>query len=264
MLYGRENLKTLIYYVKKNLSAYELEFLMQTNGTLIDDDWIKFFKAEKIGVGVSFDGYTELHDKNRRTKNNEPIAEKILSNLQKMRSAGMGVGTLMVLNTAQEIDADKLFDFIKKYDLQPKISPVIACGRASNRKDTDEIYEAWIELMKKLLARLSEEENMQSVSLFDDIYSSILRGVPMRECSFNNCRYAGNFRPHQTSGSYAGTFEKGGHCFICDEYNRTKEIADAGKKIITVLNDKDGNMNNDDGKTELKNFKKSSEKLQQI
>lgn len=184
MLYGRENLKILIDYAKKNLPAYNVKFLMQTNGTLIDDDWIEFFKAEKINPGVSLDGYPELHDKNRRTKNNEPTAKKILNNLQKMRAAGMGVGTLMVLNTSASVDADKLFDFIKEYKLQPKISPVVACGRAAGRKDTDEIYDSWIELMKKLLARAADED-IFAISPFDDILTTMLGVTPMGECAFN-------------------------------------------------------------------------------
>lgn len=185
MLYGKENLKTLIDYAKKNLPAYNVNFLMQTNGTLIDDDWINFFKAENISVGISLDGYPELHDKNRRTKNNEPTAEKILCNLQKLRAAGMSVGTLMVLNSAENLDADKLFDFVKKYDLQPKIHSVVACGRAKNRKDTDEVYSAWVELMKKLLARSIDEENPQVIEPLDEIFNAILDIAPMRECSFS-------------------------------------------------------------------------------
>ena len=185
MLYGKENLKALIDYAKKNLPAYNVKFLMQTNGTLIDDDWINFFKAENISVGISLDGYPELHDKNRRTKNNEPTAEKILNNLQKLRAAGMNVGTLMVLNSAENLDADKLFDFVKKYDLQPKIHSVVACGRAKNRKDTGEVYSAWVELMKKLLARSLAEDNPQIIDPLDEIYNTILGIEPMRECSFN-------------------------------------------------------------------------------
>ena len=131
MLYGRENLQNLIDYARKNLPAYKVKFLMQTNGTLIDDAWIEFFAANEIGVGVSLDGYPELHDKNRRTKTGEPTAEKILANLEKMRGAGLSVGTLMVLNAAENVDADKLFNFISANSLHPKIHPVVACGRAA-------------------------------------------------------------------------------------------------------------------------------------
>lgn len=186
MLYGKENLKTLIDYAAKNLSDYEVEFLMQSNGTLIDDDWIEFFKAEKISVGISFDGYPELHDKNRRTKNNEPTAEKVLSNLQKMRAAGLGVGNLMVLNTAENIDADKLFNFLVKNNLHPKIHPVVPCGRAENRTDTFEIYDSWVELLKKLFEKSIDADNPQMIEPLNDMTKAILRNCEMNECSFND------------------------------------------------------------------------------
>ena len=185
MLYGRAELKTLIDYAKNKLSAYNLQFLMQTNGTLIDDDWIEFFKAENISVGISLDGYPEIHDKNRLTKTGEPTAEIILNNLQKLRNANLNAGTLMVLNSAENVDAVKLFDFIKKYNLQPKIHSVIACGRAENRNDAAEVYTAWIELMKKLLELALAEENPRVINPLDEIFDAILGNSELKECSFN-------------------------------------------------------------------------------
>lgn len=184
-LYGRENLKNLIDYAKNNLSDYKVRFLMQTNGTLIDEDWIKFFKEENISVGVSLDGYSELHDKNRRTKNDEPTAEKILQNLRLMRESGLNYGTLMVLNSAENVDIDKLFNFICENDLQPKIHSVIACGRASNRKDSSEVYEMWVEIMKKLLEKTLAEKTPRIIQPLDEILNSILGVEDIRECSFN-------------------------------------------------------------------------------
>ena len=46
MLYGREELRKLVCYARENLPRLDIKFLMQTNGTLIDADWIKFFTAE--------------------------------------------------------------------------------------------------------------------------------------------------------------------------------------------------------------------------
>ena len=183
MLYGRENLQNLIDYAKKTFPA--ARFLMQTNGTLIDDAWIDFFRANNIGVGISLDGYAELHDKNRRTKTGEPTAEKILGNLEKMRAAGLHVGTLMVLNNAENVDADKLFDFIRANNLQPKIHPVIACGRAAARTDAGNVYAAWVEVMKKLLARAFDDRETEIIQPLDETINAILGISPMHECSFN-------------------------------------------------------------------------------
>ena len=185
MLYGRDNLLNLMNYAKARLTNYKVQFLIQTNGTLIDENWIKFFKTEDIKVGISLDGYPELHDRNRRTKKNEPTAELILSNIKLIREAGMNVGTLMVLNSTEQIDADKLFDFIREYGLQPKIHSVIACGRAANREDTEKIYSTYVEMMKKLLQRALEDDKTEIIQPLDELINAILGIAQIRECSFN-------------------------------------------------------------------------------
>ena len=185
MLYGREGLKRLIDYARENLRDFKIRFLMQTNGTLIDDDWIKFFKAEEISVGVSLDGYSELHDKNRRTKTDEPTAEKVLHNLKLLREADLGVGTLMVFNSPENVDANKLFDFIQAHELHPKIHSVVPCGRALEVKNFDEIYAAWVELMQKLFEKSLARDGADVIQPLDEIVDAILELAPIRECSFN-------------------------------------------------------------------------------
>lgn len=185
LLYGREKLKLLIDYATNHLPNYETKFLMQTNGVLIDEDWIDFFKQENIGVGISLDGYPELHDKNRRTKSDEPTAEKILQNLKLMRDAGSNFGTLMVLNSAENIDVDKLFEFIHENELQPKIHSVVPCGRAKDRTDTSEVFDAWSDLMKKLLEKSLAQDNAEIIQPLDETLDAILGIMPIRECSFN-------------------------------------------------------------------------------
>ena len=183
MLYGREELKRLIDYARARLVEYNIKFLMQTNGTLIDDAWVEFFRAEEIGVGISLDGYPEIHDQCRRTKDDRPTAALILDNIKKMRAAGLNVGTLMVFGS--KVDADKLFDFIQEHDLHPKIQPVIACGRAADRRDITELYDAYVEVMKRLLERALSVEIPDVIDPLDETLNAILGAEPIRECSFN-------------------------------------------------------------------------------
>ncbi len=51
---------------------------MQTNGTLLDDDWCRFLAAEGFAVGVSLDGPAEMHDRYRRTKDGRPVHEQTM------------------------------------------------------------------------------------------------------------------------------------------------------------------------------------------
>lgn len=51
---------------------------IQTNGTLLDEDWCNFFATEGFGVGLSLDGPTELHDQHRVNKRQEPTHEQVM------------------------------------------------------------------------------------------------------------------------------------------------------------------------------------------
>ena len=185
MLAGREYLSRAMDYAGEKLQKYRLSFSMQTNGTLIDAEWIDLFKKYDVGVGISLDGYKSLHDANRLDKQGKPTFNIVMRNIQKMKDSGRSVGTLMVLNTKEEINVDALFDFIKENRLNPKIHPVIPCGRAKENDTTDEIYENYVSLMIKLYEKLIDDSDDITVEPLEQIMNAILGIAGIRECSFN-------------------------------------------------------------------------------
>ena len=182
LLYGRDKLEQLINYAQDHLKNFELRFLIQTNGSLIDDDWIELFKKYDISPGISFDGYPELHDENRIFSDGRGTSEKILENMHKLRDADIHFGSLMVLNTTQEIDVDKLFEFIKAEQMNPKIHSVIPCGRADSRSDSTDVYKNYTSMMKKIYSKCVESEI--DVEPLDELMNAILEVSSMHECSF--------------------------------------------------------------------------------
>ena len=185
MLYGREKIKRMVNYAREKLSEFEIRFLIQTNGTLINNEWIEFFIEEGISPGISLDGYPEIHDKFRRDKSGKTTAEIIISNMKKMHKAGLQFGTLMVMNSVDDIDVEKLFNFICDNDINIKIHPMIPCGRAEGRKDSLEIYNGYIEVMMKLL-ELALKNNMKNcIQPIDELLDAIIGLSPLSECSFN-------------------------------------------------------------------------------
>ncbi|MGB2838996.1 MAG: radical SAM protein, partial [Actinomycetes bacterium] len=50
---------------------------VQTNATLIDDEWATFFKENGFLVGVSIDGPREMHDAFRVDKGGKPTFDRV-------------------------------------------------------------------------------------------------------------------------------------------------------------------------------------------
>lgn len=171
-------------YATVTLKNYKVTFKIQTNGSLIDEHWIELFQDYNVSVGVSLDGYQELHDVNRRDKLGQPTFLKIMKNIQLLKDKDIGVGILMVLNTREPVDVDRLFDFICQNEFSCKIHPVFPSGRAELRQDIDELYQLYISLMKELYCKMIESEVDVNIDPLSDMLNAIVNDESMGECSF--------------------------------------------------------------------------------
>ena len=71
---------------------------LQTNGTLLDEDWARFLKEHNFLVGLSIDGPREIHDHFRVTKHGEPTFDKVFAAAQTLRRHGVRFNTLTCVN----------------------------------------------------------------------------------------------------------------------------------------------------------------------
>ncbi len=60
-----------------------IEHTIQTNGTLIDDEWAGFLAAKDFLVGISIDGPRELHDAYRVDKGGKPTFDRVIAGLDR-------------------------------------------------------------------------------------------------------------------------------------------------------------------------------------
>jgi uncharacterized protein len=49
-------------------ASLQLTHRFQSNGVLLNEDWVRFFARTEARVGLSIDGPADLHDANRRTR----------------------------------------------------------------------------------------------------------------------------------------------------------------------------------------------------
>ena len=71
---------------------------LQTNGTLLDEDWAKFLKQHGFLVGLSCDGPKNLHDHYRVTKGGAPTHDKVVAAARLLKKHGVPFNALCVVN----------------------------------------------------------------------------------------------------------------------------------------------------------------------
>jgi uncharacterized protein len=76
---------------------------MQTNGTLLDEEWGRFLKAEGFSVGLSMDGPREIHDRHRRTRDGRSSFDDTMRGYGILRRYGILTDILCVVG-AHNVD----------------------------------------------------------------------------------------------------------------------------------------------------------------
>ena len=77
---------------------------MQTNGTLLDDEWAAFFKEHNFLIGISIDGPAGLHDVYRVDKGGAPTFDKVMRGLRLLQKHEVDYN---ILTTVNRVNADQ-------------------------------------------------------------------------------------------------------------------------------------------------------------
>jgi uncharacterized protein len=86
---------------------------VQTNGTLIDDDWAGFFHEHDFLVGVSLDGPRALHDAYRRDKGGKPTFDRVVRGIEHLRRHGVEWNALTTINAANGDHGREVYRFLR-------------------------------------------------------------------------------------------------------------------------------------------------------
>lgn len=103
--HGGEPLMRPLSFYRKAVSLQEkyafgrqIDNTIQTNGTLLTDEWCEFFKEHNWLVGISIDGPQEFHDEYRRTASDKPSWQKVMRGIRLLRKHGVEWNAMAVVN----------------------------------------------------------------------------------------------------------------------------------------------------------------------
>ena len=110
---GLDYYRMAVGFQKKYADGKKIENTMQTNGTLIDEDWCRFFVENNFLVGVSLDGPADVHDAFRKTKAQAPTYRKVIRTVRLFKTFGVDFNTLSVVNRKCEKRGREIYRFFR-------------------------------------------------------------------------------------------------------------------------------------------------------
>jgi uncharacterized protein len=81
-LLGIDFFKRVIELQRPFLGSKTITNSLQTNGTLLTDDWCVFLRKNRFMVGISMDGPKEVHDRYRRDRNGKGTFDQVMRGLR--------------------------------------------------------------------------------------------------------------------------------------------------------------------------------------
>lgn len=100
--------KKVVELQRKYAAGKIIDNTIQTNGTLLNDNWCRFFKENNWLVGISVDGPQEFHDEYRKNKIGAPSFRKVMHGIELLKKHGVEWNALAVVN---DFNADYPIDF---------------------------------------------------------------------------------------------------------------------------------------------------------
>ena len=78
--------------------GYIIDNSLQTNGTLLTDEWCAFFREHNWLIGISIDGPQEFHDAYRRARGGQPSFHQVMRGIRLLQKHGVEWNAMGVVN----------------------------------------------------------------------------------------------------------------------------------------------------------------------
>jgi uncharacterized protein len=90
-----------------------LAHTIQTNGTLLDEEWCDFFRENHFLVGLSLDGPREMHDAYRHDARGGPTFDSVVGAARLLAARGVDFNILCTVNAANAPHPREVYTFFR-------------------------------------------------------------------------------------------------------------------------------------------------------
>ena len=98
---------------------------LQTNGTLLTDEWCQFFRNHQFRIGISIDGPEHLHNIYLKDARGEGTFSRTMHGLDLLLKHGVDFNTLTTVNAANATHAAEVYQFLRGFSNYMQFLPVV-------------------------------------------------------------------------------------------------------------------------------------------
>lgn len=172
LMYSKTAFQRIHTRVRQSIGDFVNSFTLQTNGTLLDEEWIDIFIEGEVGLGISLDG-DESNNGRRLDGRSRSSHTRVIRAVQKCVSAAERGLVWSVLAVVSQSTAPDVLHYFRQLgvtalDLLPIQGVVTASDQEYIGETLAALFKAWY-----------DDTTLPSVRLFNSIVSMNVGGPPL-------------------------------------------------------------------------------------
>ena len=217
LLRGLKFYEKVVRLQEKYADGRHIDNCIQTNGTLIDREWGRFFRREGWLVGVSVDGPEEIHDEFRRKTDGGPTWRSVMRGIETLQRHGVEWNAMSVVTDFTAEYPEDYYDFFgeigcKYIQFEPIVERKKSDGRLAACHEAGELTDysvgpaEWGEFLCRVFDRwVHKDVGSTFIQMFDATLANYA-GVAPGICSLS------------TACGHAPIVEQNGDVYACDHF----------------------------------------------
>lgn len=164
---------------------------LQTNGTLLNDDWGEFLHDNNFLTGISIDGPAEIHDRNRPNAAGSGSHARVMAGLEVLKRHGVEHNALTLVSDSNQDHPETVYHYLKGLGiLYHQYIECVEFDDAGRLRPYAVQPGKWGEFLCRIFdAWYPNDVRTVSVRLFDSILSRLLTGIPTICPMGGDCRH---------------------------------------------------------------------------
>jgi uncharacterized protein len=165
----------------------DVSVAIQTNATLIDDEWANLFKHGEVGVSLSIDGPQSIHDFSRHDTQGKGTYNKVVSSINLLSTKGIHTSAIAVITKkTTETSVVDFYNFFNEVGLKDiDITPYIEIGTTELETLARYQYEADVSELAMFLTSLFDQwlflkdsKDFINIRIFEQTIAVLLGFIP--------------------------------------------------------------------------------------